>query len=319
MGDADEALTSEVERTLVAFQPLALRRPKLTAKLLRRPPFRFLSDLHTSLSTATGFGAGLFDDMPPPPAADAHRSDAGTNAGDSASEADHAARKKRDKAAKAAGKKWRVRWIQRVVHFLGVCEGCELAVNASKVCEGKEAARTNAMLQVWARCATATQGGSLDAVKALQAVLDGTAPGILPAPEIWPGKRGDAETSAGPARSPPQPRAPRPGAEAASSVSVSVALPTALCDERVDDLRAGLGLPSPSKVAVPATGSGSDPDADAGQQSTTVASEVTVTVTAERAGAGAGAGADADAGAGAGADAGAGAVWDRFEASHAVR
>ena len=48
--------------TMLMYQKL-FKKPKMTEQLLKKPPFRYLHDIFTSLSKVTGFGHGLFSSL----------------------------------------------------------------------------------------------------------------------------------------------------------------------------------------------------------------------------------------------------------------
>ena len=52
---------SIVEETQGLFAPL-IKKPKMSAKLLNKPPFRFLHDVFSELCKSTGFGEGLYQE-----------------------------------------------------------------------------------------------------------------------------------------------------------------------------------------------------------------------------------------------------------------
>lgn len=94
-----------------------ITRPKLSSKLLSKPPFRFLHDIVSELASATGFAAGLY----------------------SGDELD--ARAIADKQAK-------IDFLNKIIACVGHALGAEVDVSANKIVAGREADRTNFFLQV---------------------------------------------------------------------------------------------------------------------------------------------------------------------------
>jgi len=52
-------MESIIADTIEVLQPL-IKKPKLTPKLLGKPPFRFLHDVVSGVADSTGFGQGLY-------------------------------------------------------------------------------------------------------------------------------------------------------------------------------------------------------------------------------------------------------------------
>lgn len=60
-----EACDGSIEHTRLLLEPLLVnKKPKLSDKLLNKPPFRFLHDLIMEVMRSTGFGRGLYDNSP---------------------------------------------------------------------------------------------------------------------------------------------------------------------------------------------------------------------------------------------------------------
>ncbi|XP_056630593.1 TRAF3-interacting protein 1 [Diorhabda sublineata] len=116
-----EEVSAEVikktQRTLGKY----VKKPQLTDKLLKKPPFRFLHDIITSLIKETGFLKGLFTD-------DEMISD-----------------NVKDKDAKVA-------FLNKLIEAVKTASGTKLSVKANKIVAGLEATNTNLLLQAIAKC-----------------------------------------------------------------------------------------------------------------------------------------------------------------------
>jgi TRAF3-interacting protein 1 len=108
--------------TAQCFEQL-FSKPKMTEKLLCRPPFRYVHDIYTATLAATGFGEGLF----------------------SGDELDAKAIK--DKDAKT-------NFLEKLIALVQMAAGEEIPVKSSKVVAGQEPEATNIFLQYLFKVAT---------------------------------------------------------------------------------------------------------------------------------------------------------------------
>ncbi|XP_063367512.1 TRAF3-interacting protein 1 [Cydia amplana] len=97
-----------------------VKRPPLSDKLLKKPPFRFLHDIITSVLKTTGFFEGLFEE-------DELVSD-----------------NVKDRESK-------ILFLNKVISVVGLANGKSLSVKASKVVAGQEPDKTNELLQCLAQ------------------------------------------------------------------------------------------------------------------------------------------------------------------------
>ncbi len=82
-------------------------RPRLTDKLLSKPPFRFLHDLVSAITASTGFAEGLYND------------------------AELEAATISDKASKIV-------YLEKLILLVGICSGETINVRPSRVLAGKK-------------------------------------------------------------------------------------------------------------------------------------------------------------------------------------
>jgi len=125
-----------------------ISKPKMAEKLLSKPPFRFLHDIVSAITTTTGFAEGLFVG----PELDS----AGIT----------------DKTAK-------VEYLDKIFTYVGICTGAAIDVRALKVVAGLEPENTNIFLIALAQAASDPE---IDVAEALRRFQAGERPGDNPPP-----------------------------------------------------------------------------------------------------------------------------------------
>ncbi|CBH14958.1 hypothetical protein, conserved [Trypanosoma brucei gambiense DAL972] len=134
-----EAYIEETQSKLGAV----ISSPKLSEKLLLKPPFRFLHDIVTSFIKATGFPEGLYpEDML-----------------DSANVSD---------------KEKKIQFLSLLIAAVESATGSKVSANPSKIVAGHEPDQTNALLQLLASCAALPSDKKAAAVKAAKSAGDAT-------------------------------------------------------------------------------------------------------------------------------------------------
>eukprot|EP00638_Chattonella_subsalsa_P013319 CAMPEP_0117792410 /NCGR_PEP_ID=MMETSP0948-20121206/9421_1 /TAXON_ID=44440 /ORGANISM="Chattonella subsalsa, Strain CCMP2191" /LENGTH=677 /DNA_ID=CAMNT_0005622619 /DNA_START=115 /DNA_END=2148 /DNA_ORIENTATION=+ len=147
--NGDWARTKEVVSAIIA-------KPKMSEKLLSKPPFRFIHDVFTEITKATNFAAGLYEG----PELDA--------------------KGMKDKGAK-------ISFLEKMIKCVGFQLGITVDARPAKIVAGLEAEHTNTLFQLLALCATKKPDSSV----AVNCVLTGTdmpaaAPAAAPAPAKEP-------------------------------------------------------------------------------------------------------------------------------------
>lgn len=124
--------------------------PKLTEKLLMKPPFRFLHDIVTSFLSATAFPQGLYSE----------------DLLDS---------------TKTTEKPKKIEFLTLLIAAVEAATGTKVAAQPSKIVAGQEADKTNELLQLLAACAKLTPGQKAAAVQKARSAVGGDVPLETPA------------------------------------------------------------------------------------------------------------------------------------------
>ncbi|CAM9220254.1 unnamed protein product [Chrysoparadoxa australica] len=158
MGDLSELIPQTQDKLSGLFT-----KPKLSEKLLSKPPFRFLHDVVSAVTASTGFSEGLFA---------GEELDSGNL---------------KDKATKMA-------YLDKIICLVGICQGQELAVRSAKVVAGLEPEHTNVWLAALGQSAVDDQ---LDRAEAVRLALSDVRPGEVPPPRQGGGGGAEAKDSRG--------------------------------------------------------------------------------------------------------------------------
>ncbi|KAJ8605547.1 hypothetical protein CTAYLR_000113 [Chrysophaeum taylorii] len=132
-----EACDGSVEQTRLLLAPLLVeKKPKLSDKLLNKPPFRFLHDLISEVIRSTGFASDLFDE----------------NEKDS---------------SQVVEKDAKIGYLEKIIRVVGARLNTLVEARPQKIVSGLEAGNTNRFLQLLAVAATAREDESDGAKQAL--------------------------------------------------------------------------------------------------------------------------------------------------------
>ncbi|CAH2094569.1 unnamed protein product [Euphydryas editha] len=112
----EDVIDVEIIKTTQASLGKYVKRPPLTEKLLKKPPFRFLHDIVTSVLKSTGFFSGLFEDV------------------------ELVSDNVKDRESK-------VLFLTKVISVVGTTTGKSLTVKPTKIVAGQEPEKTNELLQ----------------------------------------------------------------------------------------------------------------------------------------------------------------------------
>jgi hypothetical protein len=160
--------------TLVLSSFFITYAPQMSDKLLGKPPFRFLHDVVSAVTAATGFAQGLYD----------------TDMLDSSNITD---------------KSGKIAYLETIFNMVGICRGHPIDVRAQKVVAGLEAGNTAVFLVALAECA---RDSNIDSDAAVRRARNGEVAGDGPAATKGGGGGGsgdeaksESKSAASPARS----------------------------------------------------------------------------------------------------------------------
>jgi TRAF3-interacting protein 1 len=128
--DGNEATTQELLGSVIS-------KPKLTEKLLSKPPFRFLHDVISEITRVTGFATGLYSDE----------------------ELD---------SALVQDKTQKILYLEKMVKLIGVHLNTVVVARPAKIVAGLEALNTNVLLQLLAVAAKNRPDSSRSVPRALE-------------------------------------------------------------------------------------------------------------------------------------------------------
>ncbi|KAJ3313309.1 TRAF3-interacting protein 1 [Blyttiomyces sp. JEL0837] len=135
---ADAPSIDEIAKKTIDILSRIIKKPPLTAKLLSKPPFRYLHDIFSEIIRTTGYASGLYDDN------------------------EMVSDNVKDKDAKVA-------YLLKMVDCTGLATGVEVKANPLKIVAGMDPEDTNLMLQLMGKAILK----KIDTSDAVKKVLNG--------------------------------------------------------------------------------------------------------------------------------------------------